>query len=125
MSRLSCPLTGFRFLIIEDEMSQARLLEEILKEMGGTVTEMVFSFEQAREVVSKDGFDCALLDVNLNGTLSFPIAEAMRMRGIPFVFCTGFADGVDVYPETVRIPVVNKPVQIDELCDAVLMALSR
>jgi CheY-like chemotaxis protein len=83
MTQLSCPLTGLRFLIIEDEMSQALLLAELLKDMGGSVSEMAFGIEQAREVVRKDSFDCALLDVNLNGTLSFPIAETMRMQGTP------------------------------------------
>jgi DNA-binding NtrC family response regulator len=124
MTQLSCPLTGLRFLIIEDEMSQALLLAEILNDMGGSISEMAFGIEQARELVRKDSFDCALLDVNLNGTLSFPIAETMRMRGTPFVFCTGYAAGMDVYPEATRIPVVDKPVQTEELCDAVLTALS-
>lgn len=105
-------------------MTQALLLAEIIKDMGGSVPEMAFGFEQARQVVRKDSFDCALLDVNLNGTLSFPIAEEMRLRRIPFVFCTGYAAGIDVYPETSRIPVVDKPVQTEELRDAVLTALS-
>jgi len=124
MTQLSCPLTGIRFLIIEDDMFQVLLLEEILKDMGGTVTDTAFGYEQARDVVLKDGFDCALLDVNLNGTLSFPIAEVLGIRGIPFVFCTGYGAGIDVYPHACRISVVDKPIQPDVLCDAVITALS-
>lgn len=123
MTQLSSSLAGVRFLIIEDEMAQALLLAEIIKDLGGSVPEMAFGFEQASEAVHKDSFDCALLDVNLNGTLSFPLADTMRLRGIPFVFCTGYAAGIDVYPETSQIPVVDKPVQTEELRDAVLTAL--
>jgi DNA-binding NtrC family response regulator len=124
MLQLGYPLTGIRFLVIEDELTQALLLQEMLEDMGGTVTDTAFGYEQARIVLHKDDFDCALLDVNLNGTLSFPIAEALGERGIPFVFCTGFVDGIGAYPKASRISVIDKPIQSEQLKEAVLSALS-
>ena len=80
-------------------------------------------YEQARNAVHENVFDCAVLDVNLSGTLSFSIAEMLKNRGIPFVFCTAFADGVDAYPDALRTSWVDKPVQSEELREAVLAAL--
>jgi hypothetical protein len=37
--------------------------------------------------------DIAILDVNLNGQKTFPIAEALSRRGMPFVFATGYGAG--------------------------------
>ena len=116
-------LTGVRFLIIEDEIAQALLLREMLSNMGGIVLDTAFGYDQARNAVHRDAFDCVILDINLNGTLSFPIAETLKGRGIPFVLCTAYADGVDAYPDASNISWVDKPVQSEELREAVLSAL--
>jgi DNA-binding NtrC family response regulator len=117
------PLAGIRFLIIEDEIMQALLLGEMLSDMGGIIVDTVYGYEQARNAVHENVFDCAVLDINLSGTLSFSIAEMLKNRGIPFVFCTAFADGVDAYPDALRTSWVDKPVQSEELREAVLAAL--
>lgn len=123
MEQKARPLAGVRFLIIEDEIVQALLLAEMLSDMGGIVTDTVFGYEQARNAVLQDVFDCAVLDVNLSGTLSFSLAEMLKTRGIPFVFCTAFADGVDAYQDALTTSWVDKPVQYEELREAVLSAL--
>lgn len=125
MDGTSGPLAGIRFLVIEDEIMQAMLLGEMLTEMGGIVSETAYAFDQARSAIYKDAFDCAVLDINLSGTLSFPIAETLKVRGIPFVFCTAFSQGVDVFPSASEIATVDKPVQPEELLEAVLEALER
>jgi FixJ family two-component response regulator len=66
----------------------------------------------------------ALLDVNLNGTLSFPIADELGERGIPFIFCTGYSDGVDAYLRASEISVVDKPIRPRNLLNAVLSAVN-
>ena len=35
-------------------------------------------------------FDVAILDINIIGGTSFPIAAALAQRGIPFTFCSGY-----------------------------------
>jgi CheY-like chemotaxis protein len=117
------PLSGLRFLVVEDEIVQALLLGEMLTEMGGVVSETAFGYDQARDAIHKDAFDCAVLDVNLGGTLTFSLADALKNRGIPFVFCTAFADGVDAYPYAHDILRVDKPVRSEALRDAVLSVL--
>jgi CheY-like chemotaxis protein len=117
------PLAGYRFLVVEDEMLQALRIGDLVKEMGGDVTDTAYGFEQARRAIAAEGFDCAVLDINLGGTLSFRLTDALKEQKIPFVFCTAYADGIEVYPGASDAPRVDKPVQPAELCGALLMAL--
>lgn len=115
------PLTGRRFLIIEDEIFQAGHIEQMLVEMGGAVEQIAATYEQARHAAHNTTADCALLDINLGGTLSHQIAEILRHRGIPFIVCTAYADqAVDVLPAVRDQPRLAKPIEIIELRDAVL-----
>ncbi len=53
-------------------------------------------------------FDLATLDVNLNGTRSYAVAEALNARQVPFAFSTGYGEhGVDEGHGD--RPVLNKP----------------
>src|SRR3546814_1464964 len=57
--------------------------------------------------------DFALLDVNLAGEKSLPIADVLTGRGIPFAFVTGYGRrGVE--PRYATVPVVQKPFQRPE-----------
>jgi len=38
----------------------------------------------------RGGFDVAVLDVNLNGAVSNPVAELLLAQNIPFIFATGY-----------------------------------
>jgi CheY-like chemotaxis protein len=122
-SRNAGPLSGYAFLIVEDEAFQAQLISDLISSAGGTVRQTAFTFEQARLAVDQTPFDCAILDINLGGTLSFRIADLLRMRGTPFVFCTAYADAVDVYPGAEGTPRLDKPVDENALLEAVLRVL--
>jgi hypothetical protein len=68
----------------------------------------------ARNVVLKTPISAALLDVNLNGDLVYPLAETLRDREIPFVFVTGY--GVEsIDPRFRNIQVLQKPIDRDVL----------
>lgn len=123
MAQIARPFTGIRFLIIENELMQAALLEVMLSEMGGDVMGVAFDYEQASRAIKYDFFDCAVLDVNLNGTLSFPLADILKTRNIPFVFCTAFDEGIGAYPHASEISWIDKPVQAEELRSCVRSAL--
>ena len=73
-------------------------------------------------MIETGGIDVAVLDVNLNGQLSYPVADALAARGIPFVFSTGY--GKDRLPDGYRsFPVLQKPFHVDELGDALTQLL--
>ncbi|KAB7772251.1 response regulator [Xanthomonas maliensis] len=80
-----------RVLIVEDESLVAMLLEDCLVELGYEIADTVATVAAAMSVVEAGGLDLALLDINLGGTPSFPVAEELERRGIPFIFVSGYA----------------------------------
>lgn len=81
---------GLRVLLVEDEIMVALLLEEMLAELGHTVVGPVARLDRALEMTQREPLDAALLDVNINGSEVYPVAEALAARGIPFAFVTGY-----------------------------------
>jgi len=106
-----------RVLIVEDEGAIGMLLEDMLNELGYEVAGLAARLAEGLRKAETETFDCAILDVNLDGRPSFPIAEALRRRGIPFLFVTGYgAKGVD--PNFAADPVLAKPFMQGELAAA-------
>jgi CheY-like chemotaxis protein len=110
------PLSGRHILVVEDEIMVLMLIEEMLAELGCASVTAAATVDQALEAIDANVFDVALLDVNLNGTKSYPVADALAMRGVPFLFATGYSDhGLkDGYPGR---PVLTKPFQFQKLVD--------
>jgi DNA-binding response OmpR family regulator len=76
-------------LMVEDEMFIAMVLEDILSDAGYQVRG-VSSLAAGLEISKNEGFDAAILDVNLGRDLVFPLAEQLREQGVPFVFASGY-----------------------------------
>jgi CheY-like chemotaxis protein len=83
-------LAGRRVLVVEDEMLVAWLLEDLLSDFGCTVVGPAARVDQALAMLDTEAIDAAILDVNLNGQKSFPVADALTVRGVPFAFSTGY-----------------------------------
>jgi len=87
-----------RILVVEDNYLVAQVLTEILEYVGAVVLGPVGDLDEAL-ALAKDGglkIDCAVLDVDLHGRPSYPIADALTERGFHFVFTTGYdASGLD------------------------------
>lgn len=127
------PLTGFpayrpvgmdapRVLVVEDEMTVAMLIEDMVAELSYEVAAVVPRLEDAMRLLDSDSFDIAMLDVHLNGKTVFPFAAELEARGIPFMFATAY--GMRGIPEEFRSHLVlQKPFGPIELRRA-LMELS-
>jgi CheY-like chemotaxis protein len=115
------PLAGYRVLIIEDEVMQAWGLSGMVADLGGTIGSIAYSDEQARQVLSQQSFDCVILDLNLDGIYAYPITSLLQQLGVPFVFCTAYAESVDVFSGVSDVPRLNKPVLAADLRDAILL----
>ena len=58
--------------------------------------------------------DVAILDVNLNGEMVFPVADLLIERGVPIVFTTGYAPEKIFPPHLLGLPTLQKPYDPDE-----------
>lgn len=99
-----------RVLIVEDEGMVAMLLEDMLTDLGHEVVAIVGHMERATELVAEAEIDLAILDVNLNGQETFPLASTLMSRGVPFVFATGY-DSTSLPESFQKTPVLQKPYQ--------------
>jgi DNA-binding response OmpR family regulator len=110
-------LTGLRILLVEDEAMLSTLTEEYLEELGCKVV-VAARLEDALEKARTRLVDVAVLDVNLAGQMSYPVAEILHARGVPVVFATGY--GVAGLPNDLRtIPVMTKPFRQEQLAEAI------
>jgi CheY-like chemotaxis protein len=117
------PLEGCRIFVVEDESVITMLLQDMFEELQCEVVSLASRFQDALEKANTQSFEVAILDVNLNGQRTFPIAEALIARGLPFVFATGY--GAAAVPETFRdAPVLQKPFRLADLENAVRTALN-
>jgi DNA-binding response OmpR family regulator len=105
-----------RILVVEDEMLVAFLIEDYLTELGHSVVGPVSRLDAALHAARTESFDCAILDINLSGKQSFPVAQLLAERGIPFIFASGYGQA-GLTPEFIERPVLQKPFTRDCLRD--------
>lgn len=112
------PVEVRRILVVEDEMLLAMNLEDMLVEMGHTVVGVATRISQAVAMAECSEIDLAILDLNLAGTLSFPVADVLRRRGIPFIFASGY--GINGLADNYRAEIVlAKPYSASDLDTAI------
>lgn len=105
---------GCRVLVVEDEAMLSLMLGELLAGIGCEVVASASRFADAERKCETLAFDVALLDVNLRGEQTFPIAEAMRQRGQAFVLATGYTS--TILPESLRASrLLQKPYRTRDL----------
>jgi CheY-like chemotaxis protein len=115
-------LQGRGVLIVEDEAMVAMLLEDLLHELGCHVVEIASRVDTALTFVTERQFDVAILDVNLKSETSYPVADLLELRKLPYLFATGY--GMEVIPEKYRQrAVLQKPFRKQELEDALLRTM--
>ena len=96
-------------LLVEDEPLVASLTKDLLIENGCEVIGPFGNEEVALRATSEMEFDAALLDLNINGRLSYPVATVLLSRNIPFAFLTGYnVESIDAAFS--QVPVLAKPV---------------
>jgi CheY-like chemotaxis protein len=115
------PLTTVRVLLVEDEIMIRMMVADMVEELGHAVAAEAGDVGSAAELAQTGLFDLAILDVNLNGTVSFPVADIIVKRHIPLIFASGYA--LDNYPAAFgSTPKLQKPFQIETLAKAITAA---
>jgi DNA-binding response OmpR family regulator len=107
-------LAGKNVLVVEDDYFMADEMAEAVRRAGGIALGPVPEVEGAMAIIASTKVDAAVLDIRLGDELSFPLAQALREKGIPVVFVTGYDDwflpnGLD------DVPVYRKPADPDNV----------
>lgn len=112
---------GLRVLVVEDEFLIAAVLQDMLEDATAVVIGPTVTVADALRLIQTSEIDAAILDMNLNGQWSDPVAEELTARRIPFVFTTGY--GMNERTRRFGARVVGKPYSWDELVDQMTLAI--
>ncbi|MGR3323714.1 MAG: hypothetical protein ACU0DK_17490 [Pseudooceanicola sp.] len=108
-----------KVLVVEDDFFQAQEICRFVEGTGGEVVGPVGTLERGLEIAHLA--DAAVLDINLNGSPVFPLADTLQARDVPIVFYTGATD-IDMPARFWGIPMVRKPFKT--LSDAAIVTIS-
>lgn len=117
------PLKDLAILLVEDEYLIALDASEMLSEMGARDVRIASNFDEAQKCIAEHTFDVAILDVNLNGQLSVPIAQALKAKGTPLLFTTGYSLKHRPLPGLEHCVCVAKPYTADKLREGLATTL--
>jgi CheY-like chemotaxis protein len=117
-------LRGLRVLVLEDETIVLLMIEDLLDDLGCRVVGPAATVPEALALAEAGGFDAALLDLNLGrGETSYPVADMLAARQVPFAFVTGYSADVLVPPHNGR-PILEKPFWGDALSNVLLRLIA-
>lgn len=117
-------LRGRRVLVVEDEVLVAMDLESELERQGCIVLGPAPTVARALAVIDQEQPHIALLDLNLAGKSTGPVALALATHGIPFVVVSGYSSRLTTEPALQVAPRVDKPVNYRKLVEALAQALA-
>lgn len=96
-----------RVLVVEDEPIVAMCLEDILDVLGCVPIGPACRLSEGLALAEHEMLDAAIIDINLAGERSTPIAETLRRRGVPFAFASGYGTPPEGFGG--EVPLVEKP----------------
>lgn len=117
-------LAGRRILVVEDEMLILLKIEDMLADLGCQSVSAAANVDEALALIEAQIFDVALVDVNLDGSKSYPVADALAARGVPFLLSTGYS-GESLDEGYRGLPVLGKPYRDVDLAERLSQLLRR
>lgn len=111
-----------RILVVEDEMSIVLMIEDALLELGAEIVGPTAWLDAALQLAREATIDLAVLDINIQGGNTYPVADILDARGVPFMFCSGYGDWALEERHRDR-PRLTKPFSTGELSDRVIELL--
>jgi hypothetical protein len=110
--------------VVEDEYFLADDLHRHLASLGAEIVGPIAGLDEAEALLKADrAIDAALLDVNVRSEMIFPLARALRSRGVPFVFTTGY-DRDTLGPEFLDVQIWEKPLDIQRVARGLVALMS-
>jgi DNA-binding NarL/FixJ family response regulator len=101
-------------LIVEDEYLLAQEMADYFENLGTEIVGPVGTVARALDLIASSHIQVAVLDVNLRDERVYPVAEALTLKQIPFVFASGY--GSELEPDAYAgAPRCIKPIEFDML----------
>jgi CheY-like chemotaxis protein len=112
-----------RVLVVEDEAAISMLIEDMLLDLGVEIVGPASRLDPALRLAREVDLEAAILDINIGGVQSYPVADVLRRRGIPVIFATGY--GSSVLPERFKsCQTLHKPFDQHQFGEALQTALA-
>ena len=105
-------------LVLEDNPLIAMDEEAMLKKFENPNVFVAASVADAETILGGNTVDFALLDVELEGETSEPIASRLLSSKVPFAFVSGYDDAGGLHGQFAGIPSLLKPLSENALRDA-------
>lgn len=100
-----------RVLLVEDDFLVGLGIKSILQRLGYEVVGPVASIDHALETLENEHVDAAVLDINIIGGTSVPVAQVLQVKDRPFIFVTGYQSPSHLLPDTLKtVQRLSKPV---------------
>ena len=97
-----------RVLVVEDEAAISILMEDMLADLGIEIVGPASRLDPALQLARGADLDAAIVDINIAGVQSYPVADVLRSRGVPVIFATGY--GSSVLPDRFKsCQILQKP----------------
>jgi DNA-binding response OmpR family regulator len=124
MSPKRTPLAGLAVLVVEDRYFIAAEIGDEVSRLGGQVLGPTRDIAGAEEILATTRPDLAVLDVSLDGELVYDLAARLKALDVPFLFQTGYDEGV-IREDWRDRPRLTKPVNARRLCEELLKLAGR
>ncbi|MEM6902231.1 MAG: HWE histidine kinase domain-containing protein, partial [Pseudomonadota bacterium] len=108
-----------RVLLVEDSMLIAMGTEQHLDKLGAERVFLTANNSDGIRYVEREHPTLCILDINLDGDVSTPVAEALVAANIPFVLATGYGSADGFLSKFPKVPLITKPYGMEELTEAI------
>ena len=79
-----------RVLVVEDEPLIGMDIEDAVEALGHEVVGPIAGLDEALDLATIAAVDCAILDINILGGHSYPVADILLERGAPVLLLSGY-----------------------------------
>lgn len=111
-------LEGYDVLLVEDSLIIALDAEDILTRLGAKSVTTAATIASALDQIDTHPPTIAMLDINLGDSTSFPVADLLMNRGVPFLFATGYGEEATIPDDHRGRAIVQKPYTLENVARA-------
>lgn len=124
MQNSTSALLKAKAFVVEDEDLVAMLTEDFLETLGHEIAFSAATLKTGLKIAANEHFDFCILDINLRGERSFPIADILTSRSIPYLFVSGYGrEGIE--SRFFNVASLPKPFTLQSLERAVSTLLAK